>query len=133
MKITNSKYFKTGMKMGKFLLAGAPSFLIAIPLNVLLVDYAHLVVPLAYAIVLILQVSANYFMCRWFVFKKGKKTSLWIQFWQFLSGILVFRLGDWALYFYLTSILSIHYVVIQVFNAIVFFVFKYLYSRKVME
>ena len=119
--------------MGKFLLAGAPAFLIAIPLNVLFVDYVHLAVPLAYAIVLILQVSANFFMCRWFVFEKGKETSFWIQFGQFFSGILFFRFGDWALYFLLTSTLSIHYVIIQIFNTVVFFVFKYFFAKRVME
>lgn len=119
--------------MGKFLLAGLPSFLVAIPTNIFLVDYCHLPVPLAYAFVLILQVSANFFMCRWFVFKNRKETPFWVQFGQFFSGILFFRLGDWVLYSLLTGILSVHYVVIQISNTILFFALKYFFAKKVME
>ena len=119
--------------MGKFLLAGAPSFLAAIPLNILLVSKIGLAKPISYAIVLLLQVSANFLMCRRFVFTNRKDASILIQFGQFLSGILVFRLVDWALYSFLTSSLSIHYVIVQAFNALLLFTVKYAFSKKIME
>jgi len=131
--ILNHPRSKISIKMGKFLLAGAPSFIVAIPLNILLVNKIGFAKPISYAIVLFLQVSANFLMCRRFVFTNRKEVSIFIQFGQFLSGILVFRLIDWALYSFIISNFSIHYAFVQIFNAFMLFTVKYTFSKRIME
>jgi|GEM_PF-2641150 len=79
-------------KVGKFLAAGVPAGLIALPINYMLVESAHLNKPAAYAIVLLFQVAVNFFICRHFVFEKTSSASLRTQFVQFMSGILAFLL-----------------------------------------
>ena len=68
----NSVKRKTLVKYFLFLLVGLPAFLIAIPLNYFLVEFIQLYKPAAYLIVLLLQVTMNFFMLRWFVFKSSK-------------------------------------------------------------
>ena len=61
--------FRSDEKSGKLMiqligfgLAGLPSFLIAIPLNWLLVEYFFLQKPVAYMITLFFQVTVNFFI-----------------------------------------------------------------------
>jgi len=125
--------FKSGTKMGAFLASGFPAFLIAIPLNWVLVKRQGWNSAAAYALVLVIQVIINFFMCRWFVFRENKAVSLRIQFCQFVSGILFFRLADWALYTVLVSGLGLYFLAVQAANTIIFAVMKYNFSRRVME
>jgi putative flippase GtrA len=114
----------------QFLAAGVPGLLLALPLNLLLVEWAGLSKQIAYALVLLLQVSVNYVMCRWFVFRADDRQQGGLQeFLGFMGGILCFRLGDWALYVALVQWVSVHYLLIQLFNVVVFSVFKFLFSR----
>ena len=124
---------KSGMKLGSFLAAGLPSFALALPLNWLLVVRFHWNKAAAYALVLIMQVTLNFFMCRWFVFRERKQTPVWTQLIQFLSGILLFRAADWALYTLLVSVFGLYFLAVQVGNVLVFSVLKFGFARKVME
>jgi putative flippase GtrA len=124
---------KRGIKLGGFLAAGLPSFILAIPLNWFLVKGALWSEAGAYALVLVFQVVLNFFMCRWFVFTDRKATPLWIQFGQFMSGILFFRLADWALYTFLVSVLDWYFIAVQVGNIFIFALLKFKFSQKVME
>ncbi len=119
--------------MGRFLAAGLPSFIIAVPLNWLLVEHFHWHESGAYALVLVFQVSVNFFMCRWFVFKNRKSTALWVQFYQFAAGILLFRLADWALYSVLVRFAGLYYLGVQIANIFIFVVLKFKFSKKIME
>jgi putative flippase GtrA len=122
-----------GMRLGGFLAAGAPSFALAIPLNWLLVTRFHWNKAGAYAVVLTMQVTLNFFMCRWFVFKDRKPTPLWTQLVQFLSGIMLFRAADWALYTLLVSVFGLYFLAVQIANIVIFAVLKFEYARRVME
>ena len=116
----------------KFLAAGLPSFLLALPINYLLVD--HLGVPkrLAYLLVLIFQVSLNYFMCRFFVFKTpGEKSSL-AEYARFMGGILLFRILDWCVYVVLVDTIHVYYLLAQILNVVLFSVAKFLFAEKLM-
>lgn len=116
----------------RFLLAGLPSFVLAVPLNILFVEYVQMDKSLAYGIVLLCQVVANFFVCYYFVFEKGSDRPLLQQFWQFVVGIMAFRCGDWAVYSIATRYLPIHYVIIQVTNVIVFSLLKFGFAKRVM-
>lgn len=124
---------KAGLKVGGFLAAGLPSFILAVPLNWFLVDKLLWNTSVAYALVLVFQVTVNFFMCRWFVFKDRKETGLWIQFSQFVTGILLFRLADWGLYTVLVKYIGLYYLAVQVANVFIFAFLKFRFSQKVME
>lgn len=125
--------FKKGLKVGGFLAAGLPSFALAVPINWFLVDKLLWNTSVAYAVVLLFQVTMNFFMCRWFVFKDRKETGLLIQFSQFVAGILFFRLADWGLYTVLVKYAGLYYLAVQVANVFIFAMLKYKFSKKVME
>ncbi len=118
-------------KFTGFLLAGLPSFIIAIPLNWALVEYAHLAKPLAYALVMIFQISLNFFTSRWLVFDSPPGKTFPRQFAEFFSGIAVFRMADWSLYSLLVQFTPHLYLVVQVINVVLFSFLKFLFCRKV--
>lgn len=124
---------KSGIKLGSFLAAGLPAFALAVPLNWFLVSCLAWNEAVAYALVLVSQVMINFFMCRWFVFLDRKTTPLWTQFGQFLSGILLFRLADWALYVLLVSVFGFNFLIVQAVNIFLFTVLKFEFTQKVME
>lgn len=124
---------KFGLKLSRFLLVGIPAFTLSIFINWFLVKKAMWDEAFAYAIVLVIQVIINFFMCRWFVFLDKNSNPIWIQFGQFMSGILLLRFADWLVYTLLVSILGIYYLAVQIFNIFAFSILKFKYSQKVIE
>lgn len=122
-----------GMKLIKFLLAGLPSFLVALPLNWLLVEKAELARPISYAIVLCFQVTVNFFVCRIWVFETKKDDSLLAQYLSFMAGIALFRLADWGVYTLLVSFAGLYYLAVQLANIVVFSFLKFGFSKRIME
>ncbi len=120
-------------RLFRFLAVGIPAFLVAIPLNWFLVDRLGWPKPGAYALVLVVQVTINFFACILFVFKRDTSRSLWSQFLLFMSGILAARVLDWALYSLLVRVTPIHYLVLQFANVVVFSVAKFLFARHALE
>lgn len=117
----------------RFLLAGLPAFLIAIPLNWWLVEHVGWAKPLAYALVLVVQVTINFFACIAFVFRRDQGQRLSRQFLLFMGGILLARLLDWGLYRVLVESVPVHYLLVQVFNVALFSIAKFLMARRVLE
>lgn len=125
------KYF--GVKLIKFLLAGLPSFLVAIPVNWLLVEQLNLDKALSYACVLYMQMTINFFVCRFWVFESGREKSLILQYFQFLAGIFFFRLADWGVYYVLVTLCGFFYLGVQVCNIVIFAFLKFHFSKQVIE
>lgn len=125
------KYF--GVKLIKFLLAGLPSFLVAVPVNWLLVDQLNMNKGLSYALVLYMQVTINFFVCRYWVFDAASNKSLLFQYLQFLGGIFFFRLADWGVYYVLVSLCGFFYLGVQAFNIVIFAFLKFHFSKHVIE
>jgi len=117
----------------KFLAVGIPAFLVAIPLNFLLVGHLGWPKPAAYAVVLCVQVTINFFACLFFVFDRDKSKSMKSQFLVFASGILGARVLDWGLYSVLVNLLPVHYLVIQFTNVLIFSVAKFAFARRAIE
>ena len=113
-------------KFFRFLLAGLPAALLAVPLNVALVGWAGWTKPWAYALVLVIQLSLNYCFCRWFVFEAPTKSSEVSAFSGFVLVVGFFRLLDWASYTFLVDRLDIWYGWLQVVNLMLFSFAKYL-------
>ena len=132
--------FRSDEKSGKLMiqligfgLAGLPSFLIAIPLNWLLVEYFFLQKPVAYMITLFFQVTVNFFMLRIFVFKDRTEENVLRNYFRFLYGIAFFRFLDWGLYSLLVRYTGIYFLVVQIGNVVIFSLAKFFYSKKIME
>jgi len=124
---------QTLLKLLKFLAIGIPAFLVAIPLNYLLVEKLLWHKSAAYALVLVVQVTINFFACILFVFKRDASRSMASQFAIFMSGILAARMLDWALYSFLVRVTPIHYLLIQFFNVMVFSLAKFAFARRAIE
>lgn len=120
-------------KLFKFFVAGLPAFALAIPLNYGLVAWAALPKSAAYALVLAVQVTINFFACRYFVFDADRSTSLWKSFAVFLNGILLFRVLDWALYSVLTTKFGLPFIGVQLFNVGFFGLMKFEFFRRLFE
>lgn len=121
-------------KLIKFLLSGVPAFLVAVPLNILLVEKLHLYKPIAYALVLSVQITINFLLIRFFVFCTSKTSRSWLeQFWGIGFGSLSFRILEWAIYTLAVQVFGIYYVIVQCANVLIFLIPKFLYVRWVME
>ncbi|MHC4842111.1 MAG: GtrA family protein [Planctomycetota bacterium] len=110
-----------------------PAFILAIPLNWYLVERLDWHEAVAYALVPVIQVSINFFICRRFVFTNHNDTPMGKQFCQFVGGILGFRLADWALYTFLVRVAGLYFIGVQIANVLVFAVLKFKFSQKVLE
>jgi putative flippase GtrA len=117
----------------RFLLAGLPSALLALPLNMALVELAHWPKTSAYGVVLAFQVSLNYFFCRRFVFLRPRGSSEASAFSAFTFIVGFFRLLDWATYTLVVSRVDLWYGWVQLFNMAVFSVAKYFSCRFALD
>jgi putative flippase GtrA len=121
------------VKVLKFILAGLPAFVLAAPLNYALAKNLGMTKPAAYAVVMVFQISVGFWFCRWFVFDMDRRRSIWKSFTVFFNGILLFRLADWALYSFLVTRFELPFVAVQLFNAALFVLIKFEFSRRVIE
>ena len=124
---------KTTATLLRFFAWGIPAFAIALPLNYSLVRVFGLTRPLAYALVLIVQVSFNFFACWRFVFDTDRRRGLGRSFVMFFNGIMLFRLADWAVYSVLTTRLDLPFLAVQFFNVGLFGLLKFEFCRRVFE
>jgi putative flippase GtrA len=120
-------------KLLRFLLAGGPAFLLAIPLNYFLAHQLGLNKAVAYALVLSLQTVVNFLMVRAFVFESSPETGLFKSFLIFLNGNIFFRLADLGLYYLLTEYAHTPIIVAQLFNVILFSFLKFEFTKRVLE
>lgn len=120
-------------KLLRFFVAGGPTFAGAVLLNFALVHWLGSGKALAYAIVLIMQTTANFFVCRVFVFEAKPAASLWKNFALFFNGIVLFRLADWMVYVLLTKYFGLPFIGAQLCNVVLFGLLKFEFARRVFE
>jgi putative flippase GtrA len=82
-------------KMTRFFAAGLPAALVALALNVLLVRECQRPKPLADPVVLVVQLSLNFMVCRLLVFSFAAAHPILPQYARFMSGMAMFRVADW--------------------------------------
>lgn len=131
--MNKTKFIRTGIDLFKFLAVGLPSFLVAIPLNIVLVETCGLWKPASYAIVLVAQTTVNFFLCRRFVFKPSRHKPIHRQYLEFMGAVAVFRGMDWGLYSILVKTTDINYILIQCVNVVIFSIAKFFFSKKAIE
>lgn len=120
-------------KLLRFMLSGGPAFALAVPLNYLLVHRLGWGKAPAYALVLVMQMTVNFFICRAFVFDAASAAGTGKSFLIFVNGNLLFRLADWLVYTFLTQHFGLPYLAVQLFNVALFAVLKYEFARRVFE
>ena len=122
-----------GLSLFKFMASGLPSFLLAVPLNYALVEWAGWNKSLVYALLMTLQVSVNFFICRRWVFGRRDNRALAREFRDFFAGIMLFRCGDWLVYTLLTHLFPRYYLLAQCGNVVLFGLLKFLFSERLFQ
>lgn len=123
----------TVLKFFRFMAAGLPGLAVAVPLNLLLVEVVGLHKVLAYLLVLVVQISINFLACLVFVFERDRSKSLLSQYLGFTRVVGIARVLDWALYSALTSLAGLNFIFVQVMNAAIFGIGKFVLTRRVIE
>jgi len=120
-------------RFGAFMLIGLPAFVLAIGLNVVLVEWTPVPTWLAYALVLWVQVTINFFLARRFVFEASTlHASLRAQYATFLAGVSVVRALDWLAYVIMVAA-GVFFVAAQLINVVAFSVVRFVFARRVIE
>ena len=117
----------------RFGLSGLPGFVLAIGLNVLLVELCHWPKPLAYLPVMWLQMTMGFIMCRWVVFSVSPGQGLLTAYFQFAVSMALIRIADWILYTSLVEAAKIPFVVAQLSSTGLFIVIKFLSARAIFR
>lgn len=117
----------------RFLAGGLPGFAVAVALNWLLVSLGHWPKPLAYAAVLWVQFTLNFYVCFYWVFERKTPHPSWAQYWKLLSGVAVMRGADWVVYTALTQFAGLPYLGVQLFNVVLFSLLRFKYASSVFE
>ena len=120
-------------KFIRFMISGLPSFLLAIPLNIFLVKVLALPYLVAYILVMLMQITINFFFLKRFTFHEAKELSVKRRFTLFMLGIILFRAIDALVYSALIKYLGLYYVLAQILNVGVFSLAKYLFSKHIFE
>ena len=129
-------------KLILFLLSGAPGFVLAFPLNFLLVDTLHLPKGLAYAIVLIMQVHVGLFLSRRIAFVPSATKPFSRQYVEFMGAVAAFRGLDWLVYAFCVEALRFplviagrdcYYLAYQLANVVIFSLAKFFFCRRAIE
>jgi putative flippase GtrA len=117
----------------KFLVAGLPGLVIAFPANIFFVEMLRWTKPVAYAIVVWLQLTVGFVMCRLFVFSDGQGLPILKAYANFALRIGFIRLADWSLYTIQVELVHMPYLAAQAINLAIFPVLKFLSVRSVFR
>ncbi len=125
--------FGSKWQLLRFLLAGIPTFCGAVFLNRSLARGLQINPLLAYAIVLVTQMSVNFLICRYLVFENRERHPIARAYIVFMLGNAVLRLLDWSFYAGIVSHWPDWYLEAQIANVLLFGVAKYFFARSVFE
>ena len=127
-----------GQRLLRFWMAGLPAFGAALLANVLLVENLYWPKPIAYFVVLWLQMSINFFACRILVFESTRQVPVFRQYVHFLSGIGTVRLIEWLFYTIFVEVFHVYYLAVQLMSIVLFALLKFklaefLFERRITE
>lgn len=116
-----------------FLSVGIPSYIIALLLNLILVEHLNISIVISYIPVLFLQVIINFVLNLKFVFKENRSKNFYIKMKNFMLLILLVRLFDWVFFVILTQYFIVWYIFAQLINVAIFSFIKFLVSIRIFE
>jgi len=117
----------------KFMLSGAPSFVLAVFFNIVLVEHYHVYIPLAYCVILAFQLFMNFVILKLFVFKSGSRLFDPREMMTFFSGVLGLRILDWLLYIFLTNWLLVYFLYAQIGNMALFSACRFMFAELILD
>ncbi len=117
----------------RFGMSGLPGFLIAILLNILLVEMAHWPKPVAYVPVVWMQMTAGFLFCRYFVFRHEIQRSFWVAYGQFALSMGLIRVADLGLYTCLVELAHVPYVAAQIMSTGIFIFVKFASAKAIFR
>ncbi len=117
----------------RFGMAGLPGFILAIPLNIALIEWAHWRKPLAYLLVVWMQMTAGFIMCHYFVFERDQRRSLLRAYLQFAGSMALIRTADWGTYTALVEWARIPYVLAQLCCTAIFLFVKFVSAKAIFR
>jgi putative flippase GtrA len=117
----------------RFGLAGVPGFLIAIPLNIALIEWGHWPKPIAYLFVVWMQMTSGFLMCHFLVFKTVERRSLLTAYGQFAASMGIIRVFDWATYSALVVFLHVPFVLAQIACTGFFILMKFVSAKAIFR
>lgn len=120
-------------QFARFLVSGIPAFLVAIPMNWILVRNIGLPRAIAYALVLLFQMTLNFALCRRFVFGISERSTWFREFAAFAAGNSIIRTLDWFIYTTIVAFYPSFYILVQLGNLVVFSLLKYAFVRHVFS
>ena len=133
MLADRSRIVKEAGTFLRFGMSGLPGFLLAIALNILLIEKGHWAKPVAYLLVVWVQMTAGFFMCYYFVFTSDQKRSLWIAYGHFALSMGVIRIADWCLYTTLVEAAGVKYVYAQIASTGIFILIKFVRAKSIFK
>lgn len=117
----------------RFLAAGLPGFAVALLANRLFVETLHWPKPVSYIAVLAIQVTINFFVCRFFVFTANTGHSVFRTYFTFLGGSAGTRVLEWLFYTTLVEFFRFHYLAVQLGSIVIFSLFKFKFAESIFE
>ena len=117
----------------RFGLSGLPGFALAIAANVLLIEVFHWPKPVAYLLVIWLQMTMGFVMCRYLVFPEASHHSLVNAYLQFALSMGLIRIADWSLYTSLVEFAKIPYVIAQISTTLIFIGIKFFSAKAIFS
>ena len=122
-----------GQRLLRFWMAGLPAFGAALLANILLVENLYWPEPIAYFVVLWLQMSINFFACRILVFDSTRQVAVFRQYAHFLSGVGTVRLIEWLFYIIFVEVFHVYYLAAQLISIVLFAVLKFKFAESLFE
>jgi putative flippase GtrA len=118
----------------RFGLSGLPGFVVGLGVNVLLIEACHWPKPVAYLLVMWVQITMGFLMARWLVFRAAAPAkSVAAAYLQYALSMGLIRVADWTLYTTLVEFLRINYVIAQVCGTALFIVIKFLFAKAIFR
>ena len=116
----------------RFLVFGLPLAAICFASNAFFVQVLNLYKPLAYALVLLIQVTLGYTLNRIFVFYDvvGDSPQL-IMMSLYVTANLSLRITDWAVYSLQVEFWGVPYLLAQLINMVAFLLIKYVVYERI--
>jgi len=125
--------FRDAVNFLRFGLSGLPGFLLAIGVNILLIEVFHWPKPLAYLLVVWIQMTLGFAMCRVLVFPENPAAPILSAYLQFALSMGLIRIADWSLYTALVEIARFPYVLTQVFTTVLFLGVKFFSAKAIFR
>jgi putative flippase GtrA len=100
---------------------------------VLLVERFHWPKPCAYALVVWMQMTSGFLMCRYVVFADGRGVPILRAYVQFAASMAVIRVADWSVYTFAVEFLKLPYVAVQIATTAIFISIKFLSAKAIFS